>query len=129
MGRSRRTVGLEMAMGVTKAVTPVMTMTLNMLLPTMLPTARSGVPPMADIRLTKNSGAEVPMATMVRPIVICGMRMRSATPTAPLVSLSAPHITRAMPATAHKMAIASIIRVCFVSFSSRAPYPPEQGGG
>ncbi len=65
----------------------------------MLPTARSGVPLMADMRLTKNSGMEVPMATMVRPMTIWGMPMRSAKPTAPLVRRSAPHSTTAMPTT------------------------------
>ena len=71
-GMSFFTVERAMTMGVTRAATPTMSNVLKMLLPTTLPTARSGVPFSADIRLTKNSGIEVPMATMVSPITICG---------------------------------------------------------
>ena len=98
-GMSLRTVVWRMVMGATMAATPTMSNVLKILLPTTLPTARSGVPLMADIRLTKNSGIDVPMATTVRPITIWGMPMRSANATEPSVSLSAPHNTTATPAT------------------------------
>ena len=65
-----------------------------MLLPTTLPTARSGVPLMAETRLTKNSGIDVPMATTVSPMTICGMFMRCASATAPSVMRSAPQSTK-----------------------------------
>ena len=77
-------------MGATMAVTPTMSSTLKILLPTPLPTAISGVPLSADIRLTKNSGADVPAATMVSPMTISGMFILLASAEAPAVSLSAP---------------------------------------
>ena len=85
-------------MGATMAATPVMSRVLKMFDPTTLPTARSAVPFNADTRLTQNSGADVPTATMVRPMTICGMLMRSASATAPSVRRSAPQSTSTMPA-------------------------------
>ena len=58
------------AMGAKAAETPTISIVLKMLLPTTLPTARSGVPFIADTRLTKNSGIDVPIATTVSPITI-----------------------------------------------------------
>jgi hypothetical protein len=100
---SRFTVDFRMVIGATKAAQPTMSRELKMLDPKTLPTAMSGVDFKADSRLTKNSGMEVPMATIVSPITICDMCMRSAMATAPSVSRSAPHNTRAIPAIIHKM--------------------------
>ncbi len=97
MGISFFTVFLEIFIGQTIAVMPTMTRTLKMLLPTTLPTARSGVFLKADMRLTKSSGAEVPIATIVRPMMNWGILRRSAMPTAPSVRRSAPHTMRMMP--------------------------------
>ena len=69
-GMSLRTVWRSMVIGATRAVTPTISSALNTLLPTTLPTARSAVPLRADTRLTQNSGIEVPIATIVRPITI-----------------------------------------------------------
>ena len=94
---SLRTVVFKMVIGASIAATPTMSKLLKTLLPTMLPTAKSGVPFNADTRLTQNSGMDVPIATTVSPITICDTFMRSAKPTAPSVSLSAPHKTRTIP--------------------------------
>ena len=102
-GMSRFTVDFRMVIGATKAAQPTMSRELKMLDPKTLPTAMSGVDFKADSRLTKNSGMEVPMATIVSPITICDMCMRSAIATAQSVNRSAPHNTRAIPAIIHKM--------------------------
>ena len=75
-GISFRTVPLRITMGVTAADTPTMSKELKILLPTTLPIARSGVPFIAETKLTKNSGIDVPAATIVKPITICDTFMR-----------------------------------------------------
>ena len=72
------------------AATPTISIEFMVLEPTTLPTAISGVPSMADARLTKSSGAEVPTATIVRPIIISGTFIRRAKAEAPVVRMSAP---------------------------------------
>ena len=72
-GISRLTVIRKIAIGATIAVHPTMRSVLKILLPTTFPTAKSGVPLMADSKLTKNSGIEVPAATIVNPMTICGI--------------------------------------------------------
>ena len=96
-GMSSRTVLFRMVMGATIAVIPTMRRELKIFDPTTFPTARSAVPFSADTRLTQNSGIDVPIATMVSPMTNCGMRNRSATPTAPSVRRSAPHSTTTTP--------------------------------
>ena len=98
-GMSLRTVVRVMLMGVTMAATPTISRALKMFEPTMLPTARSGVPLSADTKLTQNSGSDVPMATMVSPMVSCDTLKRSAKATEPSVIRSAPQRTRMMPRT------------------------------
>ncbi len=97
IGMSLLTVVRWMVMGATIAATPTMSNTLKMLLPTMFPMARSGVPFMADTMETKNSGIDVPIATIVRPMTICGIPSFVAKPTAPFVSQSALFNTTTMP--------------------------------
>ena len=80
----------KMTIGDTKAAHPTMSMALKMFDPTTLPTARSAVPLREEISDMQNSGMEVPMATMVSPMTSCGKPIRSAIPTEPSVSLSAP---------------------------------------
>ena len=62
------------------------------LLITIIPHAglEQDVPLSAEINEIQNSGIDVPIATMVSPITICGNPIRSAIPTEPVVSLSAP---------------------------------------
>ena len=86
-----------MMMGVTIAVQPTIIRVLKILLPTTLPTAISAVPLMADEMLTVSSGAEVPKATIVRPITMVGMWRRLATAAAPSVSMLAPMSISANP--------------------------------
>ena len=88
-----------MAIGAMAAEQPTMSSALKIFEPMTLPTAMSGVPLMADIRLTNSSGAEVPAATMVRPMTISGTRIPRASEEAPSVRRSAPHKTRAIPTT------------------------------
>ena len=97
-GMSFSTVERKITIGAIAPESPTMSKVLKILEPTTLPTAKSGVPLSAEIRLTQNSGILVPIATMVSPITICGIFIRSATATAPSVRRSAPHNTMAMPA-------------------------------
>ena len=62
-----------------------------------LPTAISGVSLRADIKLTKNSGIDVPQATMVSPMTISGTPKRRANELAPSVRRSAPTSTNVTP--------------------------------
>ena len=96
-GISLRTVLVAITIGETMAATPTISSVLKMLLPMTLPTAMSVVPFRAETKLTKNSGADVPMATTVRPITICGTFNRWAIEVAPSVRRSAPHSTNAIP--------------------------------
>ena len=75
-GMSLRTVPLATIIGATEAAAPAISSTLNMLLPTTFATARSVVPRMAEVRLTNNSGIEVPRATTVSPMTISGIPAR-----------------------------------------------------
>ena len=102
-GISFFTVERLMVIGATMAAQPTMSMAFIVLLPTTLPTARSGVPLMADIRLTNSSGADVPAATIVRPMIISGTFMRRASADAPSVSRSAPLSTSATPIMIYTM--------------------------
>ena len=70
-----------------------------MLLPMILPSAIPELPLMAEPKLITNSGNEVPIATIVRPIISSLILKRRANADAPFVSQSAPRITSTMPAT------------------------------
>ena len=96
-GMSFFTVERLMVIGATMAAQPTMSIQFIVFDPTTLPTARSGVPFSADTRLTNNSGADVPAATMVRPITISGMFTRRANAAAPSVRKSAPLSTQTIP--------------------------------
>ena len=84
--------------GATSAAQPTISIVLKILEPMTLPTAKSGVPLRAETRLTNSSGAEVPAATMVRPMTISDMFTLRATAEAPSTRRSAPHSTRTTPA-------------------------------
>lgn len=92
-GTSRRMVTGDMVMGAMAAAHPAMRRVLKMFEPMTFPTARSLVPLSADMKLTQNSGIEVPMATMVSPMTTCETCARSAMATAPSVRKSAPRKT------------------------------------
>ena len=101
-GMSRLTVERLMTIGATMAETPTMSMAFIVLEPTTLPTARSGVSLRAETTLTKSSGAEVPAATMVSPMMISGTFSLRASEAAPSVRRSAPQRTSATPMTMNK---------------------------
>ena len=109
-GISFFTVEGAITIGAIAALQPTINNVLKMLEPITLPTAISGVPLIADIRLTNISGAEVPAATIVRPITISGTRMPRANEEAPSVRRSAPHTTKATPTMMNTMLSSSIIR-------------------
>ena len=103
--------------GSTIAVTPTIINTLNTLLPTTLPMAMSALPPNDAIVLMTNSGAEVPNATMVRPITRSEILKRFATAAAPSVSALAPSKINAKPPT--RKSVSSIFYNDFLFFSVR----------
>ena len=86
-----------MTIGANNAVQPTIINVLKMLLPTTLPMAISALPLRAEDTLTVSSGAEVPNATMVRPITMGGMWKRLATEAAPSVNPLAPRRMRINP--------------------------------
>ena len=96
-GKSFFTVDLVIVIGATIAAQPTISSALKIFDPTTLPTAMSGVSFSADTKLTNNSGADVPAATMVSPITISGTFIRRASAEAPSVNRSAPHNTSATP--------------------------------
>ena len=99
-GMSFCTVSLDMMMGERAADAPAITITLNKLLPTMLLTLSVVAElsfEMLARKLTMNSGSDVPKATIVSPMTISDTPNRSAKPTAPSVSLSAPMRTKVDP--------------------------------
>jgi hypothetical protein len=65
--------------------------------PSTLPKTISEEPLEAAITFTTNSGAEVPKATTVNPIMILGIPKLVAKPDAASTSLSAPKINRTSP--------------------------------
>ena len=92
-------------MGATSAVQPTIIRALKVLLPTTLPMEMSALPFRADDTLTASSGAEVPKATMVRPMTMLGMLKRLATDAAPSVRPLAPSRMRMSPPMRKRMSI------------------------
>ena len=68
----------------------------------------------AAVILTAASGAEVPIATMVRPMINCGIPSLSAILLAPSTNQSAPLISSTNPATRNT--------VCSRTFATESPY-------
>ncbi|MNN25702.1 hypothetical protein D3C81_1391850 [compost metagenome] len=98
IGTSKRISWRDTSIGVISADRPRMNSTLKMLLPTTLPTAMSPWPAKADCTLTAISGALVPKATTVRPMISGGMPNWAARRAAPRTSTSAPATSRIRPA-------------------------------
>jgi hypothetical protein len=86
------------ASGRIAAATPRMSSRLAMLLPTMVPMAIAGAPPSEAARLVTNSGAEVPKATTVSPMISGDMPASRASPTAPRTRKSANTSSMTSPA-------------------------------
>ena len=96
-GISMRKVDFWHATGYIVAEIPRMMRVLMILLPRILVRAISEEPSDAATMLTTNSGADVPNATIVRPITKSEMLRRLAKPDAPLMSQSAEIVNRAKP--------------------------------
>ena len=108
-GISFRNVFLEITIGAKSAVQPTIISVLNILLPTTFPIAMSALPFRADDTLTVSSGAEVPKATMVRPMTMDGMRKRLAMDAAPSVRPLAPKRMRRRPPIRKRISIKILI--------------------
>ncbi|MOA45170.1 hypothetical protein D3C78_1675420 [compost metagenome] len=94
-----------------------MNSTLKMLLPTTLPTAMSPWPAKADCTLTAISGALVPKATTVRPMISGGMPNWAARRAAPRTSTSAPATSRIRPASSWTKVIRVMAGMLWTSFA------------
>jgi hypothetical protein len=95
--------------GVTTADNPKIIRTLKILLPTALPKAISPCPVALDITLTASSGALVPKATTVNPIINGDIPNAAADFAAPLTNASAPTISNTNPARIYRTAIISLL--------------------
>ena len=85
------------ASGTNKVQTPHTTSRLKILEPTALLMARELLPVREAVTLTAHSGRLVPMATMVMPMIMEGIRSRFATAELPSTKKSAPLINRTNP--------------------------------
>lgn len=83
------------------AHTPITTIRLNILDPTTLLTASSLLPVIDADTLTAVSGSDVPIATIVSPIIIDGTCSLFATLELPSTKKSAPLISRTKPIIRH----------------------------
>ena len=72
------------------AETPRIPMMFTILLPSTFPSTIPVFPDSEAKKLTMNSGADVPNATIVRPMTMFGMLYRFASDDAPSTSMSAP---------------------------------------
>ena len=86
-------------MGWTVAVAPRTSAMFAILDPIALPTASAALLCIAAVTETRISGAEVAIATTVRPMRRVGTPMFRAVPAAPTTNRSAPQISNAKPAT------------------------------
>ena len=107
IGTSRRSRVALTVSGATKPVAPRIKPMLAMLEPMTLPTAKSLLPASAACTLTSNSGMDVPMATIVKPIMSTETPKDSARLEAPRTSQLPPKNSATNPAT--KSATWSII--------------------
>lgn len=89
-GISFHTVPCPIVSGYIRPATPRIKRMFEMFDPIALPIARSGLPPTAATMLTRSSGADVPNATIVRPITNGEILSLFAIEEAPLIIKSAP---------------------------------------
>jgi hypothetical protein len=90
IGKSRFVHDLFIEIGVTKAQIPKIAARLKMFEPITFATAISFAPSKAEIKLTENSGIDVPNATTVSPIKMLGTFSRLEKQTAYSTKRSAP---------------------------------------
>ena len=93
---------LDTASAVTTDESPRMTRTFKMLLPTTLPTEMPALFLRAAVMLTAASGLLVPIATMVSPMMSCGIPNFSAILEAPSTNQSEPFTSIMKPAVMRK---------------------------
>ena len=107
-------VDLATATGVITAVRPRIIKIFRILLPTILPMVISALPFKAAEILTAASGALVPIATMVSPIISWGILNLLAMPAAPSTNQSAPFTSSTNPKASinkfHKISISNSFR-------------------
>ena len=97
------------------AVAPTTTSMLKILLPIMLLTAMALLPVRAEAMLTAASGALVPNATIVSPIIIDGIFNLLARSLDPSTKKSAPLIRRTKPTTNNIMLSMFILHSSYLS--------------
>jgi len=105
IGNSMRTKLPLIGIGETSAVAPNTNAILAILEPMALPMARPGAPSNAAIVETNISGAEVPKATMVRPISIGDIPKWPAVAEAPSTKRSALQMSKPKPTRTAAIAI------------------------
>lgn len=105
IGKSLLKESFDIAKGVMRATTPRIMQMLNRSLPRMLPSASSVLPFNADVRLTVNSGADVPTPMITAPITNVGIPKRPATATPPLTRNWAPTRANTMPIKSNTISI------------------------
>ena len=97
IGISMRLVCLSAIIGKIKTVIPRTNAILAILEPTTFPTAIPGFPSSALVKLTSNSGADVPNETIVIPTISGEIFMAVEKPTAPFTRNSPPKIKTTKP--------------------------------
>ena len=106
-GISLVNVPLPTTIGQVNAVQPTIIKILKRLLPTTLPIAKPALPCIAEVMLTTSSGADVPKATIVRPMTKSDILKRFARAEAPSVKAFAPYKIRTSPPINNKIFIMS----------------------
>ena len=96
-GISNLIVSLSTVKGKTTAERPRIINTFKMLLPTIFPIVMSALPFIAAVILTAASGALVPIATIVKPTISCGIPNFVAIPAAPSTNQSEPFTRNTNP--------------------------------
>ena len=110
--------------GITTAVSPTIIKMLKILLPTTLPIANCALPFIDDTRLTISSGADVPNATIVRPMTRSEMPKRLATDDEPSVNPFAPSKIKAIPPKRKTISKNNAISLCF--YNKKATPKPSR---
>lgn len=96
-GSSKKRVSFATFNGLINATDPIIMSILKILLPIIFPIAMSSDPFMPAVKLTANSGLEVPKATTVKPITMGLMPRLWDKFEEPLTSHSAPKYTPVIP--------------------------------
>lgn len=112
-GMSRKYVCLNTGIGRISAVIPIITKMLIILLPNTLETARSVFPLTLAKTLIMSSGKEVPMATIVRPVMPAGMPNFVPIDDAPSINMLAPPMRITKPRINNKYSTLKVLSFGF----------------